>query len=305
MAALAAGCGSTVGHDASVKSRNPGTAPVSSSASSSPSGTVTIGSTNFPEQVIVANLYADALEKAGIKTNLRVNLGTRKAVEPALAAGALDLYPDYAGSLLIYLVPSDTAKATQLSTDIPALQKALGKHGAEVLKPAPAVDQNVFAVTKQTAAKYHLTTLSSLKRVAGKLTLGAPPECPSYYYCLPGLEKVYGIHFRNVVSTDESGPVTVAYLRNGRVQVAELFSSDGAIAEYGFVQLVDNKHLQPADHVIPVIRKSVASTTVVKAINAVSAKLTTAQLRKLNLEVSNSHKNPAAVAAAWFKAEHL
>lgn len=270
-----------------------------------PSPTITIGSTNFGEQVIIANLYADALKQAGVRTNLRVNLGTRKSVEPALAAGALDLYPDYAGSLLIYLVPSDTAKATQLSTDLPALNRALGKHGAEVLAPAPAVDQNVFAVTRQTASKYHLTTLSSLKPVASKLTLGAPPECSSYYYCLPGLEHVYGIHFANVVSTDESGPTTIAYLRNGRVQVAELFSSDGAIAQYGFVQLADDKHLQPADHVVPVIRKAVATPAVTRALDAVSQKLTTDQLQKLNLEVSITHEDPSMVAAKWFKAEHL
>jgi osmoprotectant transport system substrate-binding protein len=292
-AALAAGCGFAAAPSAMAQT------------SAQPSPTITIGSTNFGEQVIIANLYADALKQAGVKTQLRVNLGTRKSVEPALAAGALDLYPDYAGSLLIFLAPKDTIKATQLKTDVPALNAALRKKGAEVLTPAPAVDQNVFAVTKQTASKYHLRNLSGLKRVAKKLTLGAPPECSSYYYCLPGLEHVYGIHFGNVVTTDESGPTTVAYLRNGRVQVAELFSSDGAIAQYGFVQLADDKHLQPADHVVPVIRKSVATPAVTKALDSVSAKLTTQQLQKLNLEVSTTHVDPSVAAQKWFKAEHL
>ena len=146
--------------------------------SSASSPTITIGSTNFPEQVIVANLYSDVLQHAGFKTNVRADLGTRTAVEPALAHGSLDLYPDYAGSLLVFLEPKDTAQATQLSTDLPALKAALAPQGATVLTPAPATDVNVFAVTKATAAKYHLTTLSSLAPVAPKLSFGALPSAP-------------------------------------------------------------------------------------------------------------------------------
>jgi osmoprotectant transport system substrate-binding protein len=255
--------------------------------------------------VIVANLYADVLQHAGFKTDLRADLGTRAAVEPALAHAALDLYPDYAGSLLIYLEPKDTAQATQLSTDIPALTSALAAQGATVLAPAPAVDTNVFAVTKATAAKYQLTTLSSLVPVAPKLVLGAPPECPTYAYCLLGLERVYGLHFKSFLSTDEAGPITIADLKNGRVQVAELFSSDGSIVRNGFVQLVDNKHLQPADHLIPVVRKSVDTPAVAAALDAVSAKLTTQQLEGLNIDVNVDHDDPATVAAQWLKSEGL
>jgi osmoprotectant transport system substrate-binding protein len=276
-----------------------------SSLSASTVPTITIGSTNFTEQVIVANLYADALQHAGFKTHLRADLGTRTAVEPALAHGALDLYPDYAGSLLIFLEPKDTTQATQLSTDIPALTSALNAQGATVLNPAPAVDTNVFAVTKATAAKYHLTTLSSLVPVASKLVLGGPPECPTYAYCLLGLERVYGLHFKSFLSTDEAGPITIADLKNGRVQVAELFSSDGSIVQNGFVQLTDDKHLQPADHLIPVVRKSVDTPAVAAALNAVSAKLTTQQLEGLNIDVNVDHDVPAAVAAKWLKTEGL
>jgi osmoprotectant transport system substrate-binding protein len=267
--------------------------------------TITIGSTNFPEQVIVANLYSDVLKQAGFKTNVRADLGTRTAVEPALAHGSLDLYPDYAGSLLVFLEPKDTAQATQLSTDLPALKAALAAKGATVLTPAPATDVNVFAVTKATAAKYHLTTLSSLAPVASKLTFGAPAECPTYAYCLLGLEKVYGIHFKSFVSTDEAGPITVAYLKNGKVEVAEFFSSDGAITENGFVDLTDNKHLQPADHLIPVIRKSVDTAAVAKALNAMDAKLTEAQLASMDTEVSVDHDDPTTVAAQWLKGQGL
>jgi osmoprotectant transport system substrate-binding protein len=269
------------------------------------SPTITIGSTNFPEQVIVANLYSDVLKHAGFKTKVRADLGTRTEVEPALAHGSLDLYPDYAGSLLVFLKREDTAQATQLSTDLPALKAALAPQGATVLTPAPATDVNVFAVTKATATKYHLTTLSSLAPVASKLVFGAPAECPTYAYCLLGLQKVYGIHFKSFVSTDEAGPITVAYLKNGKVDVAEFFSSDGAIEQYGFVELTDNKHLQPADHLVPVIRRSVDTAAVAKAINAMDAKLTETQLANMDTQVSVDHDDPTTVAAQWLKSQGL
>ena len=276
-----------------------------SAYASSSSPTITIGSTNFTEQLIVANLYADVLQHAGVHTNLRTDLGAREVVEPALAAGQLDLYPDYAGTLLIYLKPNDTKQATQTSTAVPALKKALAPQGATVLNPAPAIDTNVFAVTKATAKQYHLTSLSSLAPVASKLTLGGPPECPQRPTCQLGLESVYGIHFKGFTSTDEAGPITVADLKNGSVQVAELFSSDGNVLENGFVALTDNKHLQPADYLVPVIRKSVDTATVANALNHLSAKLTTPQLSELNIKVTDDHDDPAAVASQWLKSEHL
>jgi osmoprotectant transport system substrate-binding protein len=272
------------------------------SPSSSP--TIVVGSTNFTEQVIVATLYSDVLRHAGYKTQLKTDLGTRLAVEPALAHGALDLYPEYAGSLLVYLKPADTALATRLSTDLPALKAALAPQGATVLNPAPAVDVNVFAVTKKTADRYHLTTLSSLAPVAPKLTFAAPSECPKYAYCLLGLEHLYHIHFKSFLGV-ESEPTTAAYLRFNKVQVAEFFSSDGTVLENGFVQLQDDKHLQPADHLVPLIRKSVATPGVKKALNALSAKLTTQQLERLNIDVNDKHQNAGAVAAQWLRSQHL
>jgi osmoprotectant transport system substrate-binding protein len=277
--------------------------PSTPSASSGPN--VTIGSTNFSEQVIVANLYADVLKHAGAKVTLRANLGTREAVEPALAAGQLDLYPDYAGTLLLFLNASDTSAATQTSTAVPALKSLLASHGATVLNPAPALDTDVFAVTHATADKYHLTTLSSVAPVAGQLVLGGPPECPQRPLCLLGLQSTYGLHFKSFTSLDEAGPITVSALKSGEVQIAELFSSDGNIVQNNFVQLTDDKHLQAADFLIPVIRKSVATPAITSALNGLSAKLTTDQLAQLNIKVSVNHDDPATVAQQWLTQEHL
>jgi osmoprotectant transport system substrate-binding protein len=143
-----------------------------------------------------------------------------------------------------------------------------------------------------------------LKKDAGKFVLGGPPECPTRPTCLLGLQKVYGLHFSSFKSLDEAGPISVAALKQDQVQVVELFSSDGNVVQNGFVALEDNKHLQPADYVIPVIRKSVDTPQVQAALNKLSAKLTTAQLSDLNVKV-NGGASPASVAQSWITSEGL
>ncbi len=161
-------------------------------------------------------------------------------------------------------------------------------------------------MTRATARKYHLTTLSSLKPVASKLILGGPPECPTFAGCEPGLRKVYGLKFKGFKSLDEAGPLSVAALKNGEVQVVELFSSDGNVVSNNFVALTDNKHLEGADYIIPVIRTSVDQPEVSKVLNEVDAKLTTVAISKLNLEVTGPQKaQPPAVAQAWLTSEHI
>jgi len=275
------------------------------SAASKP--TIVIGLANFEEQAIVGNIYGDVLKHAGYPVTVEPALGARAIVVPAIEKGQIDLEPDYAGSLLNFLNNGvSTPKANNLSTAIPALKSRLGKFGVTVLNPTPALDTNVFVVTKATAAKYHLTTISSLKSVASKLVLGGPSECPQNAGCLPGLEKTYGLKFASFTATDEAGAISVADLKNNVVQVVELFSSDGNVVNNNFVALTDNKHLEAADYITPVIRKSVDTAAVAKLINAVSAKLTTAQISKLNVLVTGPQKEqPAAVAQTWLTSQHL
>ena len=276
-----------------------------SSTASKP--TIKIGATNFEEQEIVANLYGDVLTKAGYPVTVEPAAGTRAIVVPAIKSGQIDLEADYAGSLVNFLNNGvSTPVADSLATAVPSLKKSLNPSGVTVLTPAPALDTNVFVVTKATASKYHLTTISSLKPVASKLVLGGPPECPTNAGCLPGLEKTYGLKFSSFKATDEAGPISVAALKNGEVQVVELFSSDGNVVSNNFVALKDNKNLEAADYITPVIRTSVDSTQVANAINKVSAKLTTAQISKLNLLVTGPQKEaPAAVAQTWLQQQGL
>ena len=232
------------------------TAGASTDASSKP--TIVIGSTNFEEQAIVSNIWADVLTKAGYNVTVKPALGTRAIVVPAIEKGQINLEPDYAASLLGFLHGGNPqAAGDNITTAIPADQKALAKYGVTVLPASKALDTNVFAVTKATASKDHLTTISSLKPYASKLTLGGPPECPTFAGCEPGLKKTYGLTFAGFKSLDEAGPLSVAALKNGEVQVVELFSSDGNVVSNNFVALTDNKHLEGADYIVPVIRKSV------------------------------------------------
>jgi osmoprotectant transport system substrate-binding protein len=281
--------------------------PASAALAATTKPTIIIGSTNFEEQAIVANLYGDVLQKVGYPVKVEPSLGTRAVVVPALEKNQLDVEPDYAGTLLDYLNSGKVVPAgNNIATAVPALKAKLAKYKVTVLNPAPAIDTNVFAVTKVTADKDHLTTISSLAPYASKIVLGGPPECPTFAGCEPGLKSVYGLKFASFKSLDEAGPLSVAALKNGEVQVVELFSSDGNVVSNNFVALTDNKHLEPADHIIPVIRSSVDTPAVAKALNALSAKLTTAQISKLNLLVTGPQKEaPAAVATAWLKSEGL
>jgi osmoprotectant transport system substrate-binding protein len=282
--------------------------PVSASASNEASSkpTIIIGSTNFEEQAIVSNIWADALKKAGYPVTVEPALGTRAIVVPALEKGQIDLEPDYAASLLGFLHGGTPQPAgDNISTAVPADQKALAQYGVTVLPASKALDTNVFVVTQATAKQYHLTTISSLKANASKLTLGGPPECPTFAGCEAGLKKVYGLNFAGFKSLDEAGPLSVAALKNGEVQVVELFSSDGNVISNNFVSLTDNKHLEGADYIVPVIRKSVATSGVANVLGSVDAKLTTAAISKLNLEVTQQQEEPAAVAQAWLNTQHL
>ena len=278
-------------------------AGASTRASSKP--TIVIGSTNFEEQAIVSNIWADVLKKAGYNVTVEPALGTRSIVVPAIEKGQIDLEPDYAASLLGYLHNGQVLPAAgEISTAVPADQKALASHGVTVLPATKALDTNVFVVTKATASKDHLTTVSSLKPYESKLTLGGPPECPTFALCEPGLKKVYGLNFAGFKSLDEGGPLSVAALKNGEVQVVELDSSSGIVAQNNFVALTDNKHLEGADYIVPVIRKSVDTSGVAKALDSIDAKLTTAAITKLNVDVNSQQEQPAAVAQAWVNSVH-
>jgi osmoprotectant transport system substrate-binding protein len=266
---------------------------------------VRIGSTNFTEQVILAELYAQVLEANGYQIERKLNLGSREIVEPALESGQIDMHVEYLATLLQFLKGNPTADPAETHQ---ALNDLLKTKGITVLDYAPAVDTNVFAVTRATAEKYNLSKISDLKPVAGQLVLGGPPECPQRPFCLVGLRETYDLTFKEFKSLDVGGPLTVASLEASQVDVGVFSSTDPVITQKGFVVLLDDKRLQLADNVAPVVRDELLSRAPAdfrSILNAVSAKLTTEGLTELNKQVGIDRREPKDVARAWLDANGL
>ncbi len=272
------------------------------SSSNTPSkGSITVAGFNFPESSILAELYGQALAHGGYTISYKLLLGTREVVAPAIQAGSIDIYPGYAATELeFYNKGAGEANGDPVATTA-KLNTHLSSIGLEALTPSAAVDKNAFAVTKATQAKYSLTKLSDLASIANQLVLGAGPECPTRPFCQPGLEKTYGIHFKDFKPLDTDGPLTRAAFKNGTIQVGLVFSSDADLGQLGLVVLDDDKQLENADNVVPIIRQKVATDDVKTILNNIDAKLTTTDLVTMNAQVELLHQDADAVAKAYLQ----
>jgi osmoprotectant transport system substrate-binding protein len=258
--------------------------------------TITVGvSGAFAENEIVAELYAQVLERAGYTVKRQFDLPSREVSQDALESGQIDLKPEYLSSLLLFL--DRGARPSNSRTDVAGkVAELLQPKGISVLTPSPAEDTNEFVANAKTAEEFDLTTLSSLAPVAGRLTVGGPPECPQRPFCMLGLADVYGIVFNDFVPLDAGGPLTVAALRNDEVQVGLLFSTDPSIQANGFVPLIDDKHLQNAENITPVIRTEKLNDEVRGLLDAVSARLSSGDLTELVGKVMIDGQDVADVA---------
>ncbi|MCX5343103.1 ABC transporter substrate-binding protein [Streptomyces atratus] len=268
----------------------------------SSSGRITIGTANFTENQILGHLYAAVLGAAGVKTTVRANLGTREILIPALKGGDIDLLPEYQGALLHYLDPKATA------TEEGEMQNALAvalPAGLQILPYGMAEDSDAFAVTRETARKYGLSSLADLAKHNGKLVIGAAPEVKKRTVGAVGLKDAYGVTFKEFKSLDSSGPLVKGALRKGDVDVANLFTTDTDIAAEGWVVLSDPKNLIPGQHVVPLIADRAADSTVRKALARLGAALTTEDLTALNRLVDKDKKDPEDVAHDWAKQHGL
>ena len=266
------------------------------------SGSITIGSANFNEQELVAEMVSQVLESRGVDVTRRFKLGAREVVAPALEKGDINAYVEYVGSYLTFLGGTPT---NDLQSTVKDLRSTLEPKGLTALEPSPADDKNAFVVTKETADKYKLTKISDLAAVTDKLTLGGPPECPSRPFCLKGLQGTYGLNNLDFKALDAGGPLTVAALTNGDIDIALLFSSDGTIAKNGWVELQDDKKLQPVDNLIVVGQKAKLTDDYAKVLNDTLAQLTTPDLQQLNVKLNVDKEEPAAVAKAWLQSKGL
>jgi len=281
------------------------TTPSASPAAQKPE--VTVGSAGFDESAVVAEIYAQALEAHGYTVKRQLEIGERPDVQAALTSGRVNLVPEYLGGLASYLkadVSSD-AKAT-----FDAMQVKLAAEDLIAFDYSPGTDADGWAVRKETADQLNLKAMSDVAKVADQLVWGLAPGCPTNPVCGPGLKSTYGIDISKlqVESLSPCSTEMAQALNNSAIDVAQVCTTQPDIQTFNFVLLEDDKALQPAQNLAPVARKDLADAApadFAETLNAVSAKLTTDELTKLNVEVSVNQTSFANAASQWLKDQGL
>jgi len=273
--------------------------PLSGSASK----TVVIGSANFPENELLAEIYSLALSAKGVKVTDKFNIGSREVYYPEIKKGAVTIIPEYNGALLTTSV--DTTSTAASTSAVDAALKADLPSTLEILNPSSAQDKDSVTVTQAYATAHHLTSIAQLKPLESSITFGGPPEFQTRTDGLIGLKKYYGLTFKKFEALDESGPITLAALVDGKVQAADVFTTTPQIITDHLVSLADPKNNFAAQNVLPLVYKPAMTSTIVSTLNAISAKLTTAALLQMDKAVILDHANYSTVAEGFLKAEGL
>jgi osmoprotectant transport system substrate-binding protein len=266
-------------------------------------GRLRIASFEFPESRVVAELYARALRQSGFQVDVLSGLGTREVVMPALQQGLVDLVVDYSGSLLDYLggSPAETHGAADAVHS--ALRGRLAGRGLAALAYTPAEDANGFAVRREFAQRYQLSRLSDLRELARRMSFGGPPECPTRRYCLLGLEATYHLRFAAFRPQPSRGATATA-LAVGEIDVGLLESTYGGLGDGRLTLLVDDRSLQPRENLVPIVRTELVrrhGARLIEPLDAVSARLTTSDLVRLNHIAAVNPVSPAEAVAAYLR----
>ncbi|MFI9748577.1 ABC transporter substrate-binding protein [Streptomyces collinus] len=268
-------------------------------------GTVVVGSNNFAESTLLADIYGEALKAKGIKVTYKHNIGSRETTYGLMKNGSVTVLPEYNGSLLAYLDPKAEQKSAEAVNE--AVKAKLDKK-LTLLTSSPAEDKDSVTVNAATAKKYKLTsssTLADLKEAAPDLVIGGSPEFQTRRQGLEGLKSVYGLEFKSFKALDAGGPLTQAALTRNTVQAADIFTTDPTIVKEKFVVLKDPENLFGFANVTPLVHKDGLSQKGVDALDAVSAKLDTKTLLELDAQVQLEKKDPLDVATAWLKSAGL
>jgi len=263
---------------------------------------IVVGSADFPESKIIAEIYAQALEANGFTVGRQYGIGSRETYIPAVRDHSIDLIPEYTGSLLQYF-DSETDVTTPNDVLL-ALFRAL-PGDLSILNPSPAEDKDTVAVSSETAQRWNLKTIGDLAAHSPEVKFGAPSEFLNRTEGMPGLKETYGLDVpeKNFVAiSDGGGPATVRALTGGTVTAANIFSTSPAIKQNNLVVLEDPKNNFPAANVVPLVSSQKKSDELKTVLGAVSAKLTTDDLIKLNTETTgNSGINPDEAAQNWVR----
>ena len=268
-------------------------------------GDITVGvSGAFAENQIVAEMYAQVLEDAGYNVDRQLDIGARDVSQSALASGEIDVVPEYLTSLLLFL-DKDAEAGSDPKANADKISELIENDELVLLEPSEANDTNAIVVTEKTAGERNREKVSDLAAIAGELTFGGPPECPERPLCQIGLKDTYGINFKEFKALDVGGPLTVAALEGGEIDVALLFSTSSSIKAKNFVLLEDDKGLQAAENITPLLREEVSTSEVEELLNSVSEKLTTENITELNARVEIDKEEPEDVAKEFLEDEGL
>jgi osmoprotectant transport system substrate-binding protein len=267
---------------------------------------IRVASFDFVESQILAELYGQALAHGGYPVEIVLGLGPREVVEPALQQGKVNLVPEYLGSALDFLRLKGRAGTADAARTHAELAQALRASGVTALAYARAQDQNGIVVTARTASRYGLRRISDLAPLAPKLSFGGPPECPQRPLCLKGLQTVYHLGFKRFLPMP-SFAVTATALQEDEIGAGMIVTTDGNLATGGLVLLEDDRHLQPAENVVPVARDRILTAygpALARLLDQVTAQLTTKDLIELNRQVEQGGQ-PQAVATDWLRQHGL
>jgi osmoprotectant transport system substrate-binding protein len=260
--------------------------------------TITVTSFNFPESTILAEVYAQALEDAGYDVARELDLGSRELIFPELAAGNLDLVPEYLGSALMVGFGEDAPDDVESGAE--ALRAAFEEDGVTALDPAPAENANAFVTSADLVEEHGLSTVADLEAL-GTVTFAGPPECETRDTCLLGLTEVYGldVSFQSI----QEPAARLAALEAGEVDLILLFSTDSVLAEDSLVMLEETEGIVPPENIVPVVRTEVVDAygdELVALLDSVTERITTETLVELNAQADEGTA-PATIAGDWLR----
>nr|WP_238430579.1 ABC transporter substrate-binding protein [Frankia nepalensis] len=275
-----------------------------------PKGSLTIADAGFTESKILADMYGELLTKAGYTVE-RTSVSSTEIAQSSLESGQIDVMPQYVATyadLLNSLVNGKDAPAvssSDLDASVAALRELATGKGLTVLDPADAVDQNAFAVTKDFATEHNLKTLSDLGASGLEVKIAATAECPTRPFCQPGLEETYGIKISEVLATGFDTAQTKAAVRDGTAQLGLVATTDATVEDYNLVILTDDKKLQNADNLVPIVNSDSLTPEISSALNALAPVLTTADLAELNKKVDADRERSSDVAKEYLRSKNL
>jgi osmoprotectant transport system substrate-binding protein len=268
-----------------------------SDSASGGGGKAIIGSADFDENVLLASIYAQALQAKGVQVEEKPRIGSREVLYDQVKSGGLTIVPEYNGNLLAFIDQQTTAATTD---EVNAGLKEKLPAELEVLDSSPAEDKDSLSITKDTQTKQSLNTMEDLAKVSKTMTVGGPPEFKKRWEAR--FKEVYGIEFK---AWEPTGPTTPDAIKDGTIQVGNVFTTDPKMTANNLVPLQDPKNIFPAQNVTPLLNKAAATDTIRTTLNSISAKLTTQSLLDMMQKISVNKDEPATVAKEWLTSNGL